>query len=198
MSNLFRTIAAAIFGPARTRKVPQSPRRVHLGLEVLEGRTLPSVSPILSVAVQTPIVQMAHQPVVVDVPNLQGYSFHLISSNGKPAHDLVIQRETYNVDGSASFTGTWSGDGPNSKAINGTLKFDANGNIVLSFSWTNGSGGQNNFSGTLTRVNTSPITASAYSGRYYLEGDVMSSTGGGPGHISGYSQAPLPLVKANF
>jgi hypothetical protein len=199
MSNLFRTIAAAIFGPARTRKVPQTSRRVQLGLEVLEGRTLPSVSPIFSAAVQMSIAQMNYQPVVVDVPNLQGYSFHLISSNGKPAHNLVIQSETYNADGSASFTGTWSGDGPNSKAVSGTLKFDANGNMILSFSWTNGSGGQNSFSGTLTRVNNSPITAAEYRGAsYYLEGDVTSATGGGPGHISGYSQAPMLVAKADF
>ena len=58
MSNLFRTIATAISGPARTRKVPQTTRRVHLDLEVLGGRTLLSVSPILSVAVHTPIAHL--------------------------------------------------------------------------------------------------------------------------------------------
>ena len=55
MSHLFRTIATAISGPARTGKVPQTTRRVHLDLEVLGGRTLLSVSPILSVAVHPPI-----------------------------------------------------------------------------------------------------------------------------------------------
>ena len=144
-------------------------------------------------------------PAVVDVPNLQGYSFHLISSNGKPAHDLVIQSETYNANGSASFTGTWSGDGPNGdgtpKAImNGTLKYDANGNIILSFSWMNGSGQQNSFSGVLTRINTGLASEVAYFGaHYHLEGDVTTPTpGDGPGHISGDSQGPILVMKANF
>jgi hypothetical protein len=174
-----------------------------LGLEVLEGRALPSVSPIFAVAAHAQMAQVAPQQVAVDVPNLQGYSFHLISSNGKPAHDLVIQGETYNADGSASFTGTWSGDGPNGngtpKAImNGTLKFDGEGNVFLSFSWTNGSGGQNSFSGVLTRINTGPLAVATFFGaRYHLEGDVTTATpGGGPGHVSGDSQAPLPEMKA--
>ena len=125
MNNLFRTIATAISGPPRTRKVHQTTRRVHLDLEVLGGRTLLSVSPILSIAVHTPIahfhpIQLPHR---VDVPNLQGYTFHLNSSNGKPAHTLNIKTETYNRFGSASFTGTWQGDGPNSKPVSGTLVF---------------------------------------------------------------------------
>jgi hypothetical protein len=140
----------------------------------------------------------------VDVPNLQGYSFHLISSNGKPAHDLVIQSETYNADGSASFTGTWSGDGPNGTGTpkpitNGTIKYDASGNIVLSFSWTNGSGGQNSFSGDLTRNNPRwPATAALYFDvSYHLDGYVTTSTpGGGPGHVYGDSTAPTPVLKA--
>lgn len=207
MRKLFNTIATAIFGSDRVRRVPPNPRRVSLGLEVLEGRDLPSVSPILSVAAQTQMAQVAYQQAVVQVPNLQGYSFHLVSSNGKPAHDLVIQSETYNADGSASFTGTWSGDGPNGsgtpKAIsNGTIKYDASGNIILSFSWTNGSGGQNSFSGDLTRNNSRwpAAAAAAYFGvTYHLDGNVTTATpGDGPGHISGDSQAPIPMLKADF
>ena len=156
MSNLFRTIATAVSGPARTRKVPQTTRRVHLDLEVLGGRTLLSVSPILSVAVHTPIAHLhpIPHPHVVDVPNLKGYTFYLNSTNGKPAHTLTITSETYNRFGSASFTGTWSGDGPNSHAVSGTLIFAANSTTVVdvNFSWTNGSGGQNSFSGSLTSV----------------------------------------------
>lgn len=204
MAHLFAALANAIFGRPRARKATRTPRRVVLGLEVLEGRALPSVSPIFTFAAPTQVAQMP-PPQVVDVPNLQGYSFHLISSNGKPAHDLVIQSETYNADGSASFTGTWAGEGPNGTGTpkpisNGTLKYDATGNILLSFSWTNGSGGQNTFSGVLTRINTGPMAAVTYFGaHYHLEGDVTASTpGDGPGHISGDSQSPAPVMKATF
>src|ERR1700733_12619188 len=73
MSNVFRTIATAISGPARTREVPQTTRRVHLDLEVLGGRTLLSVSPILSIAVHTPIAHLHLIPLphVVRVPDLR-------------------------------------------------------------------------------------------------------------------------------
>jgi hypothetical protein len=128
------------------------------------------------------------------VANLQGYSFHLISSNGSPAHDLVIQTETFLADGSANFTGTWSGQGPNSHQItNGRIWFDATGKMEMSFSWTNGSNGTNSFLGTLTRVNPFPAAAYYYGAPYHLDGDVTSSTGGGPGHVSG-NGAPPPLV----
>ncbi len=199
MSNLFRTIATAISGPARTRKVPQTTRRVHLDLEVLGGRTLLSVSPILSIAVHTPIAHLHPIPLphVVRVPDLRGYTFHLNSTNGKPAHTLVITSETYNRFGSASFTGTWQGDGPNSKTVSGTLAFAANSHTIVNvdFSWTNGSAGQNSFSGSLTPVHN---RISVLSAGYFLSGNVTSSTGGGPGMVSGYGYPPRPVLKGNF
>jgi len=199
MNKLFRTTAAAIFGPARTRKVPKTTRRVHFNLEVLGERTLLSVSPIHAIAVHTPVVhlQPVRLPYWVDVPDLQNYTFHLTSSNGKPAHTLVITGETYNWGGSASFTGTWSGDGPNSHAVSGTLIFAANSTTVVDvkFSWSNGSGGQNSFSGNLTAVHN---RISVFSGAYYLTGNVTSSTGGGPGMVSGYGYPPRPVLTEHF
>jgi hypothetical protein len=199
MNNLLRTIATAISGSPRTRKVHLTTRRVHLDLEVLGGRTLLSVSPILSIAVHTPIAHLhpIQLPHWVDVPNLQGYTFDLNSTNGKPAHTLNIKTETYNRFGSASFTGTWSGDGPNSKTVSGTLVFAANSTTVVNvnFSWTNGSGGQNSFSGSLASVHN---RISVFSGAYYLTGNVTSSTGGGPGMVSGYGYPPRPVLKGNF
>ena len=199
MSNLFRTIATAISGPARTRKVPQTTHRVHLDLEVLGRRTLLSASPIHSVAVHSAIAHLHPIPLAhwVDVPNLRGYTFHLNSTNGKPAHTLNIKTETYNRFGSASFAGTWSGDGPASKTVSGTLVFAANSTTVVSvsFSWTNGSGGQNSFSGSLTPVHNRIVVFSA---AYYLTGNVTSSTGGGPGMVSGYGYPPRPVLARNF
>jgi hypothetical protein len=189
----------ANFLPANGRRSHAPPRRrVQLSVEVLEGRALPSVSPILSAA--GPLAQTAavYQVSVVQVANIQGYSFNLISSSGKPAHTLVIQTETFLSDGSATFTGTWQGSGPNAgtpkQIMNGTLKFDAMGNMKLSFSWMNGSGGQNSFLGTLTRVNTSPPAAAYLYPTYHLDGDVTTSVpGDGPGHVSG-NGTPPPLV----
>ena len=133
----------------------------------------------------------------MDVPNLRGYTFYLNSTNGKPAHTLDIMTETYNRFGSASFTGTWSGDGPNSKTVSGTLAFAANSTTVVNvnFSWTNGSSGQNSFSGSLTPVHN---RISVLSARLLSHGNVTSSTGGGPGMVSGYGYPPRPVLKGNF
>jgi hypothetical protein len=199
MSNLFQTIANATSGPARTRKERKTTRRVNLNLEVLGERTLLSVSPIHAVAVQTPIahLHLIPHPHVVDVPSLKGYTFYLNSTNGKPAHTLAITSETYNRFGSASFTGTWSGDGPNSHAVSGTLVFAAKSKTVVNvnFSWTNGSGGQNSFSGSLTPVHNRIVVFSA---GYFLSGTVTSSTGGGPGMVSGYGYPPRPVLTNHF
>ena len=196
MRNVFRTIATAISGPSRTRKAP---RRVGVDLEVLGERTLLSVSPIQAIAVHTPIAHLHIIPLphVVRVPELRGYTFYLNSTNGKPAHTLVITSETYNRLGSASFTGTWQGDGPNSKTVSGTLAFASRSHTVVNvnFSWTNGSGGQNSFSGSLTPVHN---RISVLSAGYFLTGNVTSSTGGGPGMVSGYGYPPRPVLTENF
>jgi len=196
MIKLLRAIAATTSGPSRTRRAP---RPFGVELEVLGERTLLSISPIQAVVVHTPIAHVHPIPLphVARVPNLQGYTFYLNSTNGKPAHTLVITSETYNRFGSASVTGTWQGDGPNSKNVSGTLVFAAKSHTVVSvnFSWTNGSGGQNSFSGSLTSVHN---RISVFSGAYYLTGNVTSSTGGGPGMVSGYGYPPRPVVKGNF
>ena len=199
MVRFFSSIIASLSGPARPRKTTPAPRRARLGLESLEGRALPSVSPI---AVATPLMGQISTVYVApaQVPSLQGYSFHLLSSIGKPPHDLAIQTETHLADGSASFTGTWTGGGPNGKShevLNGTLKYDANGNLEISFAWINGQGTQNTFAGTITTVH-SPYGADnyLYGVHYHLEGDVTTPVpGGGPGHVSGDGALPPPVMK---
>jgi hypothetical protein len=196
MRNLIRTTVAAIFGPARTRKVRKTTRRIGLNVENLGERVLLSVSPIHSIWVEKPpIAQLHFIPPVhrANVPDVQGYTFHLTSTSNKPAHTLVITSETYNFwSGSASFTGTWSGDGPNSHAVSGSLVFAPNSTTVtnVNFSWTNGNGSQNSFSGTLTR---NSIRFSRFYGEYYLTGNVSSPTGGGPGTVYGYGTPP-PVI----
>jgi hypothetical protein len=198
MRSLFRTIANAISGRARTRNVRKTNRRVGLNLENLGERTLLSASPIHAIAVQPVLVHPIPFPLPHRVPNLQGYTFYLNSSNGKPAHTLIIKTENYNfLTVSASFTGTWQGDGPNAKTVSGTLVFAAHSTTVVNvkFSWTNGSGGQNSFSGSLTPVHN---RISIFSAGYYLTGTVTSSTGGGPGMVSGYGYPSRPVLTANL
>ena len=189
MRNLFRTTVAAIFGPARTRKVRKTTCRVGLNVENLGERVLLSVSPIHALAVETPTAivhsmqQHRHGP---KVPDVQYYTFTLISSSNKPTHTLVITSETYLSNGSAFIGGTWAGDGPNSHVVSGTLAFAAHSKTVVdvNFSWTNGNGGQNSFSGTMTQVHSHHTHGSPHD--YYLTGTVTTSNGGGPGMVSGY------------
>ncbi|HLW68816.1 MAG TPA: hypothetical protein VKS79_26120 [Gemmataceae bacterium] len=160
-----------------------------MGVEVLEGRALPSV-------VGASAFQLANVSAVVSempqyVPNLQGVSFYLTSSNGKPAHTFVIQSECWHADGSAGFTGTWAGEGGTVHQVTGTLAFDAQGNISIHFSWTNGQGSTNSLQGTITRVHSPYGDIAAFPQVWHLEGDVTSPTGGGPGHVSGNGSAPL-------
>jgi len=195
---MFGFLANLLPAQGRRSHAPR-PRRVQLGVEVLEGRALPSVSPVVA-AVGIAQTAAVYQAPVVQVANIQGYSFYLISSSGKPAHTLVIQTETFLADGSATFTGTWQGSGPNAgtpkQIMNGTLKYDAMGNMKLSFSWMNGSGGQNSFLGTLTRVNTYPPAAAYLYATYHLDGDVTTPVAGqGPGHVSGYGTPPVPVFQ---
>ena len=125
--------------------MPQTSHRVHLDLEVLGGRTLLSVSPILSVAAHTPIAPSTH-PIAASVGRTEPARLHLPLEfhQWQATHTLDIKTETYNWLGSAPFTGTWSGDGPNSKAVSGTLVFAANSTTVVNvnFTWTNGSSPQ--------------------------------------------------------
>lgn len=214
LSGLF----ASITGSARSRKASPAPRRTQPGLEVLEGRALMSVSPIQAftgpvhlvqqTAVVHPVVASVWQvnpgtnrvapPAVLDVPNLKGFTFYLVSANGKPAHELTIQTEIFKADGSATITGTWAGkSGMGHQILNGRIYYDVNGNVEISFAWTNGTGGQNTFLGTIT-PNTSPASAnSVYGPRYHLEGDVTAaSPSDGPGHVSGNGSLAPPMLSA--
>ena len=174
---------------SRKSSVSRQPR---LGVEVLEGRALPSV--VGAASINLVAAQYAVAPAVQYVPNLQGVSFHLLSSNGKPAHDFTIVSECWKADGSASFTGTWSGDGGTVHPVTGALSFDAQGNISIFFSWTNGQGSMNTLQGTITRVTTWYSNIAAFPPVWHLEGDVTSPTGGGPGHVSGDGSVPLRFM----
>jgi hypothetical protein len=156
----------------------------------MEDRCLMSAYSLLSSSVYSAAQYLHVAPVITDVPNLQGVDFHLISSNGKPPHDLSIQTEVWQADGSAVITGTWSGG--SSHAFSGTLSYDAQGNLHICVSWTGGAG-QNYLDGTITR-NSSPYI---FGSQWHLDGNVIASgAGGGPGHVSGNSQSPFVFYAA--
>jgi hypothetical protein len=182
---MFRMLSSLI--PASKSSRRKQSVQVKPRVEGLEDRCLLSAYSLLSNQIYG-VAQYSHIVFVNYVPNLQGVDFHLVSSNGKPPHDLTIQSETWNADGSATITGTWAGG--SSHAFSGTLSYDAQGNLKISVSWSNGMNGTNTLNGTITR-NYSPYI---FGSQWHLDGDVSSSTGGGPGHVSGNSLSPFTYI----
>jgi hypothetical protein len=101
------------FSPGNSQRKPApAPRRVRLGVEVLEDRALPSASvitsPLAPIATNSLIQQatVTTPANVVNVPYLAGVTFTFaLTVNGQP-YQLTINSETYNADGSASLTCT--------------------------------------------------------------------------------------------
>jgi hypothetical protein len=155
---------------------------VRLRVESLEGRELPSVSPINPGVLQSALIRLP----VYNGPSFQGLSFDLLSSNGKPAHTLTIQTQTNGFFDTAYITGTWQGEGA-AKPITGSI-VDVNGNITITVTWANGQGGTNTLSGTITWV---PELA-FFQSHWLLQGSVTVTDangqvvqGAGPGNVSG-------------
>jgi hypothetical protein len=212
IGSLFQRVASLVSAP-RTTKPVSAVRRARPNLEVLEGRAVPSASPMLSLASSAHLSQQAtsvlsqqnetnfsfSRPTLNPVffhraPDLRGLDFHLISSNGKPAHDLAIQTEHFSWFGGASFTGTWKGSGGNGTAhavSDGALHYLAPGKASMTFSWN----GTQHFSGTVTWVAPKFNSFHFQLGHWHLEGDVTSQDNptGGPGHVAGNAYLPILL-----
>jgi hypothetical protein len=114
---------------------------------------------------------LRHARLVLAAPNLAGLRFDLKSDNPTVMdHELDISTQTYNANGSATFTGQWSplGQPANAKPTeNGQLQWDSQG-IHITFTWANGT---HTFDGHITVVN----------GNWHLDGQ----TNAGPGHVAG-------------
>jgi hypothetical protein len=113
----------------------------------------------------------------LSVPDLAGVRFRLdsLSNPGTPAHELDIQTLSYNADGSAGFTGTWSplGDPANAKQVfNARLAYDALG-IHITFNF-----GPHSFDGHITRQGLF----------WHIDGN----TDAAPGHVAGNQIISFP------
>jgi hypothetical protein len=75
------------------------------------------------------------------IEDLTAASFTLTAADGV-THQLVIQTQTAQADGSATFTGLWDGD-----TVAGTLAFDDAGNVHISFTLSDGSSVDGTLSG---------------------------------------------------
>jgi hypothetical protein len=123
-------------------------------------------------------------------PNFTGIVFNMKSLTNGTTHQLVIQTQVDNADGTATITGLWDANkgGPGA-AVSGTLSFDASGQIHISFTF-----GNHSFDGTITR---------GILGSWHIDGNVTVPGGGGPGHVVGNSPfhfifpiVHLPVVLA--
>jgi hypothetical protein len=123
------------------------------------------------------------------IANLQGVLFSMTSLDNGTKHQLLIQTQTNSPYGTATFTGTWSGQNGGSSPVTGTLTHDANGNIHITFSWGNGT---HSFDGTISVVHVGFITALWH---YHIDGQVTVQGGGGPGHVVG--DAPINFLVFN-
>ena len=175
--------------------------KVRLSLERLEGRELPSVSPInpAGIIASNAIQGLRFPPPILNLyngPSFQGLSFDLASSSGKPAHTLTIQTQTAGFNYTAYITGTWQGDGA-AKPVTGQI-VDVNGAITITVSWANGQGGTNTLSGTISWVPELVY----FQSHWQLQGSVTVTNGAGqvvpgagPGNVSG-SAYPYHIILA--
>jgi hypothetical protein len=121
---------------------------------------------------------------VLQAPDLTNVFFQMTSLDNNTSHQLLIQTETVNPGGDATFTGVWglqnNGGIP---TADGHLVQGPNGTFIT-FDWS----GTHTFEGTITQVN----------GHWHIDGQVTVQGGGGPGHVVG-DQAIVPdLTGVNF
>jgi hypothetical protein len=107
----------------------------------------------------------------------------MLSPSTQTTHELLIQSETYNPDGSATFTGLWGKQNNGGVPItDGALAFDATG-VHITFTWA----GNHSFDGHITNGVV-----------YQIAGLVTVTGGGGPGFIYGQQNLVPDLSGVNF
>ena len=99
----------------------------------------PSTAPQAGTPAQAP-PQAGAQTQASAVPDFTAVAFALTDDSGA-AHQLLIQSQAAQPDGSATFTAVWDG-----QSVTGTLAYDAAGNLDLTFNAADGS----SFAGTVS------------------------------------------------
>jgi hypothetical protein len=126
--------------------------------------------------------QVQVQPAAVtQVADLTNVSFTVISDDGTVSHQLVIQSQAAQPDGSATFSGVWdptnAGGG---QAVTGTLVSQADGTIHLIFSAADGSSFDSIVSGQ--------------AGAYHVDGTLTPGDGSAAIHLAGDQDQPQPAA----
>jgi hypothetical protein len=113
----------------------------------------------------------APAPAALAVTDLTGVSFTMADQTGN-IYNLAVNSEVDNGDGTASFVATWQGG----ETVNGTLSYDANGNLLIAFTTADGS----SFAGTMT----------GQPGAYHLDALLTSADGSSVVHMVGDQDQP--------
>jgi hypothetical protein len=123
----------------------------------------------------------AQPAAVTAVADLTNVSFTVISDDGSVSHQLVIQSQAAQPDGSAIFSGVLdptNADG--GQAVTGTLISQADGTIHLTFSAVDGSSFDSIVSGQ--------------AGAYHVDGTVTPGDGSAAIHLAGDQDQPQPAA----
>ena len=102
--------------------------------------------------------------------DLANVSFTVISDDGAVSHQLVIQAQAAQADGSATFSGMWD-PANGGQAVTGTLAYDDAGNIHLTFVFADGG--------------SFDSTVSGQPGAYHFDGILTPADSSGPAHLAG-------------
>lgn len=83
---------------------------------------------------------------VLCVPDLTGMKWKMPQANGGRNYSIQIDTQHDLPDGTATFTGTWS----DHAAVTGTLRYEADGTLSISFTWFDPNNVRHQFDGTLS------------------------------------------------
>jgi hypothetical protein len=174
-----KSLVSSVSKSNRSQRSSACSRKARLGVESLEGRLIPSISPMLAGA--SPVVAHLRTPdsrdllppkLGLSVENLRGDFFAMTSLTNGTHHTLAIQTQVNHLfTGTASFTGLWDGHA----AATGTLQNAGLNQVHISFNF----GTNHHFEGTISHT--------TFSFLHHIDGvvTVNGSTTQGPGHVVG-------------
>ncbi len=126
-------------------------------------------------------VMQANPTPVADLSNV---SFTVYSDDGTVSHQLVLQSQTAQADGSATFAGVWDQANDGGTAVSGDLSTDAAGNITIGF--------------TIDQSSSFEGTVSGQAGAYHLDGTLVQGDASSFTHLSGGQDQALAAQTITF